>query len=194
MTTIQRATKETKIDLTLEVYGEGKSNIKTDIGFLNHMLESLTKHALLDLTLSCKGDIEVDFHHSTEDIGIVFGEALKKEIFPVKNIERFGEATVVMDESAVNCVIDVSNRPFLVFDLPINTKIGEFDSELIEEFFRALVINAGLSVHITFLRGKNTHHIAEAAFKSFAIALRRALCLNSRVKIPSTKGILWLNF
>jgi imidazoleglycerol-phosphate dehydratase len=118
------------------------------------------------------------------------GEALRQEIFPIQNIERYGEATVVMDEAAVNTALDLSNRPFLYFELPVDGKIGKFDSELIEEFFRALCFNAGITAHIVCLRGKNRHHIVEAAFKSFAVALRRAVTKNERVGIPSTKGIL----
>ncbi len=190
MTTIRRDTKETKIEATLELYGEGKSNIDTKIGFFNHMLEALTKHGLLNLDLTCDGDIEVDFHHSVEDVGIVIAQALKKEIFPIENVERFGEATVVMDEASVNTVLDLSNRPFLHFDIDLHGKVGDFDTELVEEFFRAIAFNAGLTMHIVSLRGKNQHHIIEAAFKSFAVALRRATAKNMRVGIPSTKGIL----
>ncbi|MDR1554446.1 MAG: imidazoleglycerol-phosphate dehydratase HisB [Campylobacteraceae bacterium] len=190
MAIISRKTKETDIKLTLELYGKGESSIKTGIGFFDHMLEALSKHGLWNLKLVCEGDIHVDFHHSVEDVGIAIGQALKEEIFPVKNVERFGEASVLLDEAAVNTIIDLSNRAFLYFDLPLENKVGEFDAELIEEFFRALVANAGISAHITFLRGKNRHHIIEAAFKSFAVALRRAVRINDRVQVPSTKGVL----
>ncbi len=190
MTTIKRETKETKIELSLDIYGEGKSEISTGIGFFDHMLESFAKHSLFDLKIKCEGDIHVDFHHSVEDVGIVLGEALKKEIYPIQGIERFGEATVVMDEAAVKCALDTSNRPFLVYEIPIDGKVGEFDCELFEEFFRAVVFNASLTVHIIYERGKNKHHIAEAAFKSFAVSLRRALSKNERISIPSTKGVL----
>ncbi len=190
MIELNRKTKETDIKAKLEVYGTGKSNIKTDIGFFDHMLEAFTKHGLLDLELTCDGDIHVDFHHSVEDVGIVIGEALKKEIFPIENVERFGEATVVMDEASVNTALDLSNRPFLHFEVDLDGKIGDFDTELVEEFFRAVCFNAGITAHIVCLRGKNQHHIVEAAFKSFAVALRRATSKNSRVGVPSTKGIL----
>jgi imidazoleglycerol-phosphate dehydratase len=190
MTNISRKTKETDIELSLNLHGSGKSKIDTKIGFFDHMLEALSKHAFLDLKLSCKGDINVDFHHSVEDIGIVIGQALKQEIFPVENVERFGEATILLDEAAVECIIDLSNRAFFFCDLPLENKVGEFDAELAEEFFRALVINAGLSVHLTFVRGKNRHHIIEAAFKAFAVALRRATAENKRARVPSTKGVL----
>ncbi len=190
MIEIERKTKETDIKAALELYGSGQSDIESGVGFLDHMLESFTKHGLLDLTLTCQGDTHIDDHHSVEDVAIVLGDALKKEIFPIKNVERFGEATVVMDEASVNCAMDLSNRPFLVYDVPLEGKVGNFDTELVEEFFRALTFNAGLTVHIICLRGKNKHHIIEAAFKAFAIALRRATSKNSRVGIPSTKGIL----
>jgi imidazoleglycerol-phosphate dehydratase len=190
MREIARRTKETDIKLKLEVYGKGDIKVDTGIGFFDHMLEALAKHSFWDLELVCKGDIRVDFHHSVEDVGIVLGQALNKEIFPVKNIERFGEASVLLDEAAVNSVIDLSNRAFLYFNLPLENKVGEFDAELVEEFFRALVVNAGISAHITFLRGKNRHHIIEAAFKSFAVALRRAVAINDKARVPSTKGVL----
>ena len=190
-----RKTKETDITLSLLVYGSRQAKIHTDIGFFNHMLESLTKHSLMDLDINCKGDIFVDGHHSIEDCGILLGEALRESIYPVAGIERFGNASVVMDESCVECDIDISNRAFLVFEtnayrLPFKGKVGELDVELVEEFFRALCFNAGLSVHIVLKRGKNLHHIIEAMFKAFAVALRRALTLNSRIYIPSTKGVL----
>lgn len=190
MQEIQRDTKETKITATLELYGKGESHIQTGIGFFDHMLESFTKHSLLNLTLKCDGDIHVDFHHTVEDVGIVIGQALKKEIFPIENVERFGEATVVMDEASVHCALDLSNRPFLHYEVELSQKVGEFDVELVEEFFRAICFNAGLTTHIVCLRGKNKHHIIEAAFKSFAVALRRAVAKNDRVGVPSTKGVL----
>lgn len=187
---IERNTKETKIKLRLEIYGTGKSKINTKIGFLNHMLEAFAKHSLMDLEVECDGDIEVDFHHSVEDIGIVLGMALKKQIYPVKNIERYSNSVVVMDESAVSCDLDISNRAFLVYDSIKEGLIGEFDAELIEEFFRAVAFNAGITLHLVKLRGSNKHHIAEATFKAFAVALRRALTKNEKMGIPSTKGVL----
>lgn len=190
MVEIKRETKETKISLSLNLYGEGKSEISTKIGFFDHMLEALSKHSLMDLKLICDGDVHVDFHHSVEDVGIALGEALKKELFPVKSIERFGEASIILDEACVNSVIDISNRPYLYYDLPLEHKIGEFDGELAEEFFRAVAVNAGISLHMSFIRGKNRHHIIEAAFKSFAVALRRAVTPNSKIQTPSTKGVL----
>ena len=187
---IERNTKETKIKLKLEIYGTGKSKINTKIGFLNHMLEAFAKHSLMDLEVECNGDIEVDFHHSVEDIGIVLGMALKEQIYPVKNIERYSNSVIVMDESAVSCDLDISNRAFLVYDSIKEGLIGEFDAELIEEFFRAVAFNAGITLHLIKLRGSNKHHIAEATFKAFAVALRRALTKNEKMGIPSTKGVL----
>ena len=187
---IERNTKETKIKLRLEIYGTGKSKINTKIGFLNHMLEAFAKHSLMDLEVECDGDIEVDFHHSVEDIGIVLGMALKEQIYPVKNIERYSNSVIVMDESAVSCDLDISNRAFLVYDSIKKGLIGEFDAELMEEFFRAVAFNAGITLHLIKLRGSNKHHIAEATFKAFAVALRRALTKNEKMGIPSTKGVL----
>ncbi len=190
MQTINRVTKETNISASLEVYGKGVAKISTGVGFFDHMLEAFSKHSLMDLTLECKGDTHIDFHHSVEDVGIVLGQALKASIYPISNVERYGNAVVVMDEAAVECDLDLSNRAYLVYDVEIDGKVGDFDVELAEEFFRAVVTNAGISAHIVLKRGKNKHHILEAAFKSFAVALRRALSKNERVGIPSTKGVL----
>jgi imidazoleglycerol-phosphate dehydratase len=185
-----RKTKETDISLSLNIHGEGKSTISTKVGFLDHMLESFAKHAHFDLTVRCDGDIHIDDHHSVEDVGIVLGQALREAIYPIEKVERFGSATVVMDEAAVSCDLDLSNRPFLVYEVDVFGKIGQFDAELAEEFFRAVIFNAGITAHIIMQRGKNKHHIIEAAFKSLAVALRRALAPNERAGIPSTKGVL----
>lgn len=192
---IERNTKETQITLTLNLYAKGVSNIQTDMGFFNHMLETFSKHSLIDLNLMCKGDLEVDMHHSVEDCGIVIGKALHEAIFPVSNIERFGNCSVVMDEACVSCDIDISNRAFLLFDMQMAQngfygKVGEFDVELVEEFFHALVMQAGISAHIVLQRGKNLHHIIESTFKAFAVSLRRAITKNFLIQIPSTKGCL----
>lgn len=186
----ERKTKETDIVLTLTLQGEGKSSIATGVGFLDHMLESFAKHSQIDLEVSCKGDIHIDDHHSVEDIGIVLGNALREAVYPIEKVERFGSAVVVMDEAAVSCDLDLSNRPFLVYDIPVSGKIGAFDAELAEEFFRAVVFNAGITAHMVMVRGKNRHHIIEAAFKALAVALRRAWAYNDRAGIPSTKGVL----
>ena len=187
---MQRKTKETDISLELEIYGGGKAEISTGIGFFDHMLEAFCKHALFDMKLVCKGDLHVDFHHSVEDVGIVIGQALREKIYPLSGVERFGEATVVMDEAAVNCALDLSNRPFLVYESINEGKVGEFDVELVNEFFQALAFNAAITLHIAKIRGRNSHHILEASFKACAVALRRALAKNARVSVPSTKGVL----
>ena len=199
MKTLTRKTKETDIRAKLKLYGTGSAKISTGIGFFNHLLESFAKHSLIDLELKCEGDLEVDFHHSVEDCGIVIGKLLSEALYPVQQIERFGFASIVMDEACVECSLDISNRAFLVYEMPfgkinrgmrIGDKIGDFPAELVEEFFRAMIFNANLSTHIIFKRGKNAHHIAESAFKAFALALRSATKINERVKIPSTKGAL----
>jgi len=172
------------------LYGSGVSSINTGVGFFDHMLESFSKHALMDLEITCKGDTHIDDHHSVEDIGIVLGQAIDELLYPIEKVERFGSATIVMDEASVTCDLDLSNRPFLHYDVTIDGKIGDFDVELAEEFFRAVVFNAGITAHIVMGRGKNRHHIVEAAFKSLAVALRRAITKNERIGVPSTKGVL----
>lgn len=186
----ERNTKETQIRVELNLYGEGKSTIETGVGFFDHMLEAFAKHALIDLNVSCKGDTHIDDHHTVEDVGIVIAMALREAIYPVEKVDRFGNAVVVMDEAAVSCDIDLSNRPYLFFDIPVSGKVGSFDAELAEEFFRAVVFNARICTHLVMQRGKNKHHIIEAAFKAFAVALRRAVAKNDRVRVPSTKGVL----
>ncbi len=186
----KRKTKETDIKVSLDLYGTGKSDIKTGVGFFDHMLESFSKHSLIDLEVRCSGDIHIDDHHSVEDVGIVLGSLLAEAIYPVENIERFGSANIVMDEACVSCDLDLSNRPFLVYKSEVSGKVGNFDTELVEEFFRALALNAKITTHIVSLRGKNKHHIIEASFKAFGVALRRAVSINERVGIPSTKDVL----
>ncbi len=185
-----RKTKETEITLKLNLYGEGKSTINTGVGFFDHMLESFSKHSLMDIEITCKGDTHVDDHHSVEDVGIVLGQAINEAIYPIVKVERFGSATVVMDEASVACDLDLSNRPYLHYDIDIEGKVGDFDVELSEEFFRAVILNAGITAHIVYQRGKNRHHIIEAAFKSLSVALRRAMSKNEHIGIPSTKGVL----
>lgn len=190
MTEIKRETKETKIECKLDIHGNGTSVINTGIGFFDHMLEAFSKHSGIDIYLKCEGDLHVDFHHTVEDCGIILGKALKDEIFPIQCVERYGNATVVMDEASTTCALDLSNRPFLVYEVNVSGKVGEFDVELAEEFFHAIVMNTGLTTHIIQDRGRNKHHILEASFKAFAVALRRALTKNDSLGIPSTKGIL----
>lgn len=191
MKEIIRETKETKIEAKLDLYGTGKGEIATGIGFFDHMLDALTRHSLIDLDLKCVGDTHVDFHHTVEDVGIVIGKALCDEIFPVGKVERFSSRTVLLDEAAVEVTIDLSGRPYIHYEANMEGMIGDFDTELVEEFFRAMVLNANISAHIVLKRGKNKHHIAEAAFKAFAVALRDAVKINERMSaIPSTKGVL----
>lgn len=185
-----RTTKETDITVSLDLQGSGKSDINTGVGFLDHMLESFSKHSLIDLNITCKGDTHIDDHHSVEDVGIVLGSLLAEAIYPAKGIERFGSANIVMDEACVSCDLDLSNRPYLVYEVDVSGKVGQFDTELAEEFFRAFVLNARISAHVISLRGRNKHHIIEASFKSLAVAIRRALVKNDRVGIPSTKDVL----
>jgi len=190
MIELLRETKETEISVKLELYGEGKSNIHTGVGFFDHMLEAFAKHSHINLEVSCKGDTHIDDHHTVEDVGIVIGKAVNKALYPIKSIERYGNAVVVMDEASVSCDLDISNRPFLVFEMPMEGKIGAFDVELIEEFFRAFTFNASLTLHLICNRGRNRHHMAEASFKALAVALRRAIIINENAGIPSTKGVL----
>lgn len=190
MASITRETKETQITSSVNIYGSGKSNIDIDVGFLKHMLEAFSKHSLIDIDLTCKGDTYIDDHHSVEDSAIVLAKAIKEDLFPIHNINRFASKTIVMDEAAIECCIDISNRAFLVYDIDIDGKIGTFDVELAEEFFRAFAFNLGLTLHIIYKRGKNKHHIIECAFKAVAIALRFAMAKNEDLGIPSTKGSL----
>jgi len=189
MTEIRRETKETKIEVKIDINGTGKYNISTGIGFFDHMLEALSKHSGIDMQISCKGDTYVDYHHSVEDVGIVLGQALQKEIFPISNVERYSNTVAILDEAAVECDIDLGGRPYLVYELPIDGAIKDFDMELFEEFFKSVVFNAKIACHLIMKRGKNRHHIAESAFKSFAVALRRALYFRED-ETPSTKGML----
>ncbi len=190
MITKTRKTKETDITISLDINGTGKSNISTGVGFLDHMLESFSKHSLIDINITCKGDTHIDDHHSVEDVGIVLGSLLAESIYPVNSMERFGSANIVMDEACVSCDLDLSNRPFLVYEVDVSGKVGHFDTELVEEFFRAFVLNSRISTHIVMKRGKNKHHIIEASFKSLAVAMRRAMEKNDRIGIPSTKDVL----
>ncbi len=187
---LNRVTKETDIKMKVNLRGNGVSKIDTGIGFFNHMLEAFSKHSFIDLEVTCRGDLHVDYHHSVEDVGIVLGLILNELIYPVQNIERYSNSVIVMDEAAVECDMDLSNRAFLIYDLGIEGEIGSFDVELCEEFFRAVAVNASISMHIVKRRGKNKHHLVEAAFKSFAVSLRRALAVNDRAGVPSTKGVL----
>jgi imidazoleglycerol-phosphate dehydratase len=190
---ITRTTTETDISLTLNLDGTGKADIATGIGFLYHMLTALTRHGLFDLTLRAKGDLHIDFHHTTEDVGIVLGQAFAKALGDKRGIRRFGHALVPMDETLAEAAVDISGRPFLAWDVTFERpKIGEMDTELFEEFFRALAMNALVTLHVTRRAGRNAHHVAEACFKASARALRIATEFDPRAgdAIPSTKGAL----
>jgi len=189
---VERTTKETQIRLELELDGSGRAEVSTGVGFLDHMLDLLARHGRLNLAVSATGDLETGSHHTTEDVGIVLGQALDRALGDRRGITRYGDATVPMDEALGACASDVSGRPYCAFeaDLP-QTSIGGFETELTEEFFRAVANNAKLTVHLRALEGTNAHHKIEACFKAFARALREAVALDeSETGVPSTKGVL----
>lgn len=190
---IERQTNETNITLSLNLDGKGQSDVNTGCGFLDHMLTLLAKHARFDLVLTCKGDIEVDDHHTVEDVGIVLGQAFKDAVGDKKGINRYGNMILPMDESLILSAVDLSGRSFLAYKLEIPTeKVGTFDTELVEEFWLAFVRNAECTLHITSLAGKNSHHIIEGAFKSVARSLKDAVAIDPAFAddMPSTKGVL----
>jgi len=191
--TIERKTRETDISLTLRIEGEGKSQCTTGIGFFDHMLELFAKHGLFDLTVKATGDLQVDFHHTVEDTGIVLGQAFAKALGDKVGIKRYGSCTVPMDEALVRSVVDLSGRPYLVYEVPQRVEsIGStFSFQLVEEFLRAMATSLGMNLHVSILAGRDAHHMAEAIFKSLARALDEASTLDARVKgVPSTKGKL----
>ena len=189
---IERKTAETQVTVKLNLDGEGKCEIATGIGFLDHMLTLLAKHGFMDLTVKAKGDLEVDSHHTVEDIGIVLGEALKEALADKAGIHRYGNCFIPMDETLAQVCLDFSGRPFLVFGAEIpKTKLGNYETEMTEEFFRAITMNCGLTLHIRLLYGSNAHHIIEAIFKAFARAVAEAVAMDPRVKgVMSSKGVL----
>jgi imidazoleglycerol-phosphate dehydratase len=190
---IARATAETRITATLDLDGSGRAEIATGIGFLDHMLTALARHGMLDITLAAEGDLHVDLHHTAEDTGIVLGQAVAKALGDKRGITRYGAALVPMDEALAEAAIDISGRPFLAWSVAFPTpKVGEMDTELFAEWFRAFAMNAGVTLHVTLRAGTNSHHIAEACFKALARALREALSPDPRAAgaVPSTKGIL----
>lgn len=189
---IERITNETQIKLQLQVDGEGKADIKTPVPFLNHMLDLWTKHGVFDLMIDASGDVEIDDHHTTEDIGICLGIALKDALGDKKGIKRYGSAFVPMDETLAQVVVDLSNRPHLEFraELP-SAKVGTFDTELVHEFLWKFALEARMNLHVVVHYGTNTHHIIEAIFKALARALDEATTVDPRIKgVPSTKGML----
>ncbi|CAH0296412.1 imidazoleglycerol-phosphate dehydratase HisB [Roseomonas sp. CECT 9278] len=190
---ITRETAETTIRVGLDLDGTGAAQVATGIGFLDHMLTALARHSLVDMTIAATGDLHIDFHHTAEDVGIVIGQALRKALGDKRGIRRYGAALLPMDEALAECAIDISGRPYLAWSVPFaRDKVGEMDTELFEEFFRALAFNAGITLHMTLKAGTNAHHVAEACFKAAARALRAAVEPDPRAAgaIPSTKGIL----
>ena len=189
---VERVTGETEITLSLDLDGTGKAEISTGIGFFDHMLNSFARHGLFDLELAAKGDLEVDSHHTIEDTGIVLGEAIKRAVGDKKGIKRFGNFILPMDESLVLCALDLSGRPYLNEDLAFTVpRVGEFDTEMVHEFFYAVSYSAGMNLHFKMLSGGNNHHVIEAAFKAFAKALDEAVSFDTRISdVLSTKGSL----
>ena len=191
--TVDRKTKETQISVAVDLDGSGRSQIATGIGFLDHMLDQLSRHSLMDLKVEAKGDLHIDFHHTTEDTGICIGEAVAKALGDRKGIRRWGEATVPMDETLTRVALDASNRPYLIWKVTFSKpKLGEMDTELFKEWFQAFAQNAGLTLHVENLYGENNHHIVESCFKGLARALRQAIEIDPRKSdaVPSTKGVL----
>jgi len=190
---VSRTTNETKIEVSVNLDGSGDYDNRTGIGFFDHMLDQLARHSLIDMTIRAEGDLHIDQHHTTEDVGIALGQAVKSALGDMKGITRYADVHLPMDETMTHCAIDVSGRPFLVFDAEFSRdKVGDFDTELFQEFFQAFAMNAGITLHIRNLYGTNNHHIAESCFKAAARALRAAVEIDPRKSdaIPSTKGSL----
>ena len=190
---IERKTKETEIAAAVNLDGTGRYDVSTGIGFLDHMLEQLSRHSLIDIEVKAKGDLHIDFHHTTEDTGIVIGEAVNQALGDRKGIIRFGSALVPLDEALSRVVVDCSNRPYLVWKVHFTRpKLGEMDTELFKEWFQAFAQAAGLTLHVETLYGENSHHIVESAYKGLARALRQAIAVDERAAgvVPSTKGVL----
>ena len=190
--TITRTTSETSISVSISLDGTGRAEISTGVGFFDHMLDQLAKHSLIDMTISAKGDLHIDDHHTVEDVGIALGQALAKALGDKKGIRRYGHFALAMDDAQIACALDLSARPYLIFTLEFPTpKIGTFDTELVREFFQALSTHGGITLHIDKKHGFNSHHIAEAAFKAVAKSLRMAVEKDPRNDgLPSTKGAL----
>jgi imidazoleglycerol-phosphate dehydratase len=190
---VKRATKETDIQVTVNLDGSGRSEIATGIGFLDHMLDLLARHGRIDIAVEAKGDLHIDQHHTTEDVGIALGQAVKQALGDMKGITRYADVHLPMDEALTRVAIDISGRPFLVFKVSFTRdKVGTFDTELVNEWFQAFAMNAGVTLHVETLYGANDHHIAESCFKGLARAMRAAIAIDARAKdeIPSTKGAL----
>jgi len=190
---VERKTKETSIKVVVDLDGTGKYKVSTGIGFLDHMLEQLARHSLMDLEVEAKGDLHIDFHHTTEDTGIAIGEAVAKALGDLKGINRFGAAVIPMDETLSRVTLDVSKRPYLIWKVKFSKpKLGDMDSELFKEWFQAFAQAAGITLHVENVYGENNHHIIESCYKGLARALRQAIEIDSRKAdaVPSTKGVL----
>ena len=190
---VTRKTKETDVSVEINLDGQGRSQVATGIGFLDHMLDLLARHSRIDITVKAQGDLHIDQHHTTEDVGIALGQAVKKALGDMKGIGRYADVHMPMDEALTRVAIDISGRPFLVFNAQFSRdKVGAFDTELVEEWFRAFAMKAGVTLHVACLYGSNDHHIAESCFKGLARALRAAVGVDPRAanEVPSTKGSL----
>ncbi len=190
---IKRKTNETDVEVSVDLDGQGAATVSTGIGFLDHMLDLLARHSRIDVTVQAKGDLHIDHHHTTEDVGIALGQAVKQALGDMRGITRYADVHVPMDEALTRVAIDISGRPFLVFKAEfVRDKVGTFDTELVQEWFQAFAMNAGITLHAQTLYGSNDHHIAESCFKGLARALRIAVAIDPRTKdeVPSTKGSL----
>jgi imidazoleglycerol-phosphate dehydratase len=190
---VKRTTKETDIAVAVDLDGTGSASIETGIGFLDHMLDLLARHSRIDVAVKAEGDLHIDHHHTTEDVGIALGQAVKQALGDMKGIARYADVHVPMDEALTRVAIDISGRPFLVFKAAFERdKIGTFDTDLVQEWFQAFTMNAGITLHVETLYGSNDHHISESCFKGLARALRKAIAIDPQAKgeIPSTKGTL----
>jgi len=190
---VTRQTKETDVAVAVDLDGVGRSQVETGIGFLDHMLDLLARHSRIDITVKAKGDLHIDHHHTTEDVGIALGQAVKQALGDMKGITRYADVHVPMDEALTRVALDISGRPFLVFSAEfVRDKVGTFDTELVQEWFQAFAMNAGITLHVACLYGTNDHHIAESCYKALARALRAAVTIDPRAKdeVPSTKGSL----
>jgi imidazoleglycerol-phosphate dehydratase len=188
--TVERSTKETSLSVTVDLDGTGTTSIETGVPFFDHMLDQLGRHGRLDLTVKAKGDVEIDAHHTVEDTGIALGQALAEALGDKAGVERFGDATVPIDEAITNVAVDLSGRPYLVWDVDTPVEVvGTFETTLVKHFFESVVANARITLHVRNLGGDNTHHIFESVFKAVAVALRRAVAVTGE-GVPSTKGVL----
>jgi len=190
---VKRTTKETDVEVAIDLDGEGRASIATGIGFLDHMLDLLARHSRIDIAVKAKGDLHIDQHHTTEDVGIALGQALRQALGDMKGVTRYADVHLPMDEALTRVALDISGRPFLVFKVEFGrAKIGEFDTALVQEWFQAFAVNAALTLHVATLYGSNDHHIAESCFKGLARALRAAVAIDPRAanEVPSTKGTL----